>query len=99
MTNFKTKFCWWPVPLARHIGDGMEFIGWVWMTRANLTRNINHGWVCFLDSKPMPKWCSKCGQNLPTPNVEVRGPTAALSPEAPSQLPGSAARDSEKGTT
>lgn len=47
--NFKTTFCWWPVRLARHVGYGMEFIGWIWMTRANLTKT-NHGWVCFLDS-------------------------------------------------
>lgn len=31
------------------------------------------------------------------PNVEVRGPEAALSPEAPSRLPGSAAAGPEKG--
>lgn len=73
MTNFKTKFCWWPIRLARHVDDPgfgtkMEFIGWVWMQEANLTNNLNHGWVAFLDATPMPKRCSKCGQTL-TANV------------------------------
>lgn len=80
MSNFKTRFCWWPVRLARHVtelehisavdgkahyAERMEFIGWVWMQTAHLTKNINHGWVAFLDSKPMPEFCSKCGQELP----------------------------------
>jgi len=75
MSNFKTKFCWWPVRLARHTKyngpleeSSMEFIGWVWMQRANLTKNLNHGWVAFLDSTPMPKRCKECGQLLP-PNI------------------------------
>lgn len=34
-----------------------------------------------------------------TANVKVRGPEAALSPEAPSRLPGSAAAGPEKGKT
>lgn len=71
MANFKTKFCWWPVRLARHIKDAqydkpnMEFIGWVWMQTANLTNNLNHGWVAILDSKPLKPRCRKCGQELP----------------------------------
>jgi hypothetical protein len=73
MSNFKTKFCWWPVRLARHVPiEGtvppttrMEFIGWVWLQEATLTKNINHGWVAFLDSKLLPKKCRKCGQELP----------------------------------
>lgn len=71
MARFKTKFCWWPVRLARHIKDAppdkpnMEFIGWVWLQRAHLTKNLNHGWVCFLDSEPMPARCKECGQILP----------------------------------
>ena len=70
MSNFKTKFCWWPVRLARHLPDAdgqrvMEFIGWAWMQEAHLTNNLNHGWVAFLDSKPWPKKCKTCGQVLP----------------------------------
>ena len=47
----------------------MEFIGWVWMQRAALTNNLNHGWVAFLDAKPEPEKCKKCGQLLP-PNLK-----------------------------
>lgn len=73
MSRFKTAFCWWPVRLARHVkveglmlpAERMEFIGWVWMQRVNLTNNITHGWVAFLDSAPMPKFCRKCGQKIP----------------------------------
>lgn len=67
----KSKFCWLPVRLARHVngerlGDArMEFIGWVWMQRARLTKNLNHGWVAFLDSQPNNWHCEKCGQLLP----------------------------------
>ena len=86
MSRFKTKFCWWPVRLARYrivpecIDERgqrwpseertMEFIGWVWMQRAALTNNLNHGWVAFLDAKPEPEpeKCKKCGQPLP-PNA------------------------------
>jgi len=71
VSTFKTKFCWWPVRLARH-NEGalppepsMEFIGWVWMQEAHLTNNLNHGWVAFLDAKPWPKKCKTCGQELP----------------------------------
>lgn len=88
MRMFKTKFCWWPVRLARHVEQkhnydpSMEFIGWVWMQRAHLTNNVNHGWVAFLDSTPMPKRCPECGQELPS-NAELRGGPAVSSPERP----------------
>lgn len=71
MRMFKTKFCLLPVRLARHIKDApddkpnMEFIGWVWLQRAHLTRNLNHGWAAFLDSTPIVLHCDKCGQVLP----------------------------------
>lgn len=67
---FKTKFCWWPVRLARHIkkthtnSTGMEFIGWVWMQRANLTDSQHHGWVALLDSSPPLRRCRECRQIL-----------------------------------
>lgn len=72
-SRFKTVFCWLPVRLARHrepdpaypYQPNMEFIGWVWMTRANLTNNLNHGWVCFLDSPEEKPRCPECGQELP----------------------------------
>jgi len=62
---YKTKFCLLPRRLARHIKDAppdkpnMEFIGWVWMQRAHLTRNLNHGWVAFLDSELLSEAKSK----------------------------------------
>lgn len=62
--HYKSRFCWWPVRLARHADGRMEFIGWVWMQRAHLTKNLHHGWVCFLDSEPFNR-CPKCGQKLP----------------------------------
>ena len=71
MSMFKTKFCWLPVRLVRHIqpvglnGPTLEFIGWVWWQRANLTMNLNHGWIAILDSKPLKPRCKKCGQVLP----------------------------------
>lgn len=69
--RFKTIFCVRPYKLARHVegappdAPNMEFIGWVWLQRAALTNNFNHGWVAFLDAKLEPKRCSKCGQTLP----------------------------------
>jgi hypothetical protein len=74
MSNFKTKFCWWPVRLARRYPvkvdvdvteNRMEFIGWAWLQTANLTRNLNHGWIALLDSEPLKPRCRKCGQLLP----------------------------------
>ena len=82
MSNFKTKFCWWPVRLARHIDGKMEFVGWVWLQEASLANNLNHGWTAFLDAKPWPKKCKTCGQELPA-NVEFSGTPTASSPEAP----------------
>ena len=38
------------------------------------------------------------GPELKTPNAKVRGPEAALSPEAPSRLPGSTPGDNEERT-
>ena len=71
MSRFKTKFCWWPVLLARrveptyHNGPTLEKIGWVWMQRAYLVNNLNHGWIAVLDTKLEPEKCKKCGQLLP----------------------------------
>ena len=68
MSRFKTKFCWWSVRLARYEADRapvMDFIGWVWLQEAHLTNNINHGWIAFLDSKPLEIKCKSCGQKMP----------------------------------
>lgn len=71
MSRFKTKFCWLPVRLARHVepkdlnGPTLEMIGWIWMQRAALVNNLNHGWIAILDAEPEPAKCKKCGQVLP----------------------------------
>lgn len=74
MSRYKTIFCIIPRRLARHCIDQdkdslnqsqMEFIGWVWMQRASLVKNINHGWVSFLDHKPPELPCPTCKQILP----------------------------------
>lgn len=28
---------------------GLFFIGWAWMQKAELTYNVNHGWMCIVD--------------------------------------------------
>jgi len=74
--RIKTVFLWWPVRLARLTGTTLarsstptiEIIGWVWLTRATISNNINHGWLAFLDETPLPQRCKKCGQLLP-PNA------------------------------
>lgn len=52
MSYFKTVFCLIPRRVLRHtrIDDwqySLTVIGWVWLKVANLTKNYNHGWVCF----------------------------------------------------
>ena len=37
----------------------MRFIGWVWLQRAYLTNNVNHGWVAFLDNQ-IDDYLNKC---------------------------------------
>jgi hypothetical protein len=78
--RIKTVFLWWPVRLARLTGTSMthsstptiEIIGWVWLKRATISNNINHGWLAFLDATPLLPRYNKCDQLLP-PNVELRG--------------------------
>ena len=68
----KVSFVIWPRRLARHRDNirenGFEFIGWVWLQKACLTNNINHGWIAFLENqteeKINPKVCECCKQLL-----------------------------------
>lgn len=70
--KFKTKFCWWPVPLYRMLPDTdrvhnrLEHIGYTWMARAPLTNNLNLGWIHILDSKPFEYTCPTCKQKVKT---------------------------------
>lgn len=58
--RWKTSFCLWPRRLVTKEGDGvMRFIGWVWMQRAYLTNNINHGWIAFVDNQT-PEYLDVC---------------------------------------
>lgn len=60
MSRWKTTFVLWPRRLAvNEGGGGMRFIGWVWLQRAYLTNNLNHGWVAFLDNQT-PEYLNKC---------------------------------------
>jgi len=45
--------------------------------------------VAYFDEYP-EEGCHPLGEELKTPNVELSGPTAALSPEGPAQTQGSA---------
>jgi hypothetical protein len=29
----------------RHEPEGFDFVGWVWMQKAYLVNNLNHGWI------------------------------------------------------
>lgn len=58
--RFKTMFCLLPKRLAINEGEeGMRFVGWVWMQRAYLTKNIHHGWVAFLNNQTS-EYLDKC---------------------------------------
>jgi hypothetical protein len=43
----KTAFCFLPKRVVRHTNAGIEMIGWVWLRRVELTRNLNYGWLHF----------------------------------------------------
>lgn len=61
---------WWhkPVRLAAKRGDGFEFIGWVWNQTAYLVRNLNHGYIAFVEDQTPEKidvWkCDHCGAEI-----------------------------------
>lgn len=73
MTNFKTKFAYFPVRMARHLeadednpfAPTLEFIGWVWWRTVPMVNNLNNGWIVILDSAPIKPRCRKCGQVMP----------------------------------
>ena len=67
MARFKTKFCWWPVPLYRHKNHlELEHIGYTWLVNAPLIKNINLGWIHVLGSKPYIYTCPTCKQKVIT---------------------------------
>lgn len=52
MSMWKIAYVYWPRRLAITDHDGsMRFIGWVWMQKAFLTNNFNHGWIAFVDNQ------------------------------------------------
>lgn len=59
--RWKTMFCIIPRRLAAKStnDNGMKFVGWVWMQRAYLTNNVNHGWVAFVESQTA-EYLDKC---------------------------------------
>lgn len=44
----KTIFCLMPRKLAITSEFGLLLIGWVWLQRAELTKNIHSGWICIV---------------------------------------------------
>lgn len=57
--RWKVSYVLWPRRLAVKNDDGMKFVGWVWLQKAYLTNNLNHGWVAFLDNQT-EEYLSKC---------------------------------------
>ena len=54
--RYKVAYCWWPKLLAMQNKYGSsDFIGYVWRTKAFLTRNDNYGWVAFLEDQTEEK--------------------------------------------
>ena len=51
MCRFKVDFVWWPKKLAIKNKEEMRFVGWVWMQKAYLVNNLNHGWIAFVDQQ------------------------------------------------
>lgn len=58
--KYKTTFVLWPRRLVQRNIGGFNFVGWVWRTKAFLTRNDNYGWVAFLDDQTEEKMISIC---------------------------------------
>lgn len=66
--NFKTKYLWWPAPMYRtlpdkdgHVGR-LEHIGYRWLVREQLIKNVNLGWIATLDGEPYTTKCPTCGK-------------------------------------
>lgn len=65
----KVAFVWWPRRLTRSHTYGFDWVGWVWLQRAYLVYNVNHGWIAPLDYQTEEilnaSTCLWCGQTLP----------------------------------
>lgn len=70
--GFKKSFCWWPKRLAMHMEKdgqkGFNFIGYVWLKETVLTRNMNYGWIAFIEYQTEENLkadsCPRCGAVL-----------------------------------
>lgn len=71
----KIKFCWLPKRIANWADDEhthFRWIGWVWLQKAYLTKNLQHGWIAFVDNqvdkKLVKPCCPYCKKILPENN-------------------------------
>jgi hypothetical protein len=54
----KYIFCIWPRRLCRYVTkqdeqvEVIEVIGWVFMQKAHLEKNVTYGWISILDGNP-----------------------------------------------
>jgi hypothetical protein len=62
---------WWnrPVRLVKRGGEGhFDFVGWVWNQKAYLVKNLNHGWIAFVEDQTpenIEHWfCRNCGASI-----------------------------------
>lgn len=64
--RFKIAYTLLPRRLAMWNADrsGFDFVGWVWLQRARLVNNANHGWIAFVDEQTTDKLrtCPSCNQ-------------------------------------
>ena len=49
--RLKLSFVLLPRRLAVKDNEGFRFIGWVWMQKALLVNNLNHGWIAFIEDQ------------------------------------------------
>lgn len=71
-SSFKVEYVpWWrPVPLAVKKLDAngrmesFDFVGYVWRQKAYLVKNLNHGWIAFVDEQDENhlNTCPCCGK-------------------------------------
>jgi hypothetical protein len=65
--NFKITFVVWPRRLVRRDESNfLRFIGWVWMQKARLVRNLNHGWIAHVEDQTEARLsiCPCCNKPL-----------------------------------
>jgi hypothetical protein len=62
--RFKNVFVLWPKRLFVHEKDLFEPVGWVWLQRANLVKNLNYGWIATVKDQTPEKLarCPCCNQ-------------------------------------